>query len=168
MLKWRLPTLMLLCALPSAAVAQSSDKLFLTCDTVRQYKGSDKGKVLPEPLYLKIDMKSSMISQFNPDLGKYEDLCEPKGVTPKVWEWQGSCSVSDEMISLGTKRGGLATTWKNFLIYRASGRISGSVSVYFGMVMDFKEMMEKTPMVEYDTVGTCQKGADLSTSKKAF
>lgn len=167
-LKRCLSTLLLMGSLPSAAIAQSTDDLFLTCDTARQYKGSDAGKTIPETLYIKVNTKTFMISEFNTDLSKYEDMCEPKGSTPKMWEWQGSCSMDDEMVSLVTKRGGLVTSWKNYRIYRGSGRISGSVSVYFGVVMDFKEMLEKTPMAQFDIIGSCQKGVDMRMSKKAF
>jgi hypothetical protein len=168
MLKRCLSTLLLMGALPSTAIAQSTDTLFLTCNTARQYKGSDAGKTLPETLYVKINTKTFMISEFNADLSKYEDMCEHKGVTPKMWEWRGTCLMDDEVVTLIVNRGGLTSTWKNYRIYRGSGRISGSVSVYFGVVMDFKEMLEKTPMVSFDIVGSCQKGVDMSMSKKAF
>jgi hypothetical protein len=155
-------------ALPSVALAQASDILFLTCETVRQYKGPDEGKTLNLKLYLRIDPRTSIISEFNPDLTKYEDLCPQIDVTPNGREWAGRCTMDKDMVSLAVNRVGIFTTqWKNFTIYRGSGRLQGSESVYVGPVQP-KDMLNKTPISQFLIFGRCQKGSDMSASEKVF
>jgi hypothetical protein len=159
-------TFLLLGALPSVAVAQSSDILFLTCKTVREYKEPAESK--PVILYLKIDPRTSIISEFNSDLTKYEDICPPKDETSDGRQWEGSCTMDKDIVSLAVDRVGVFTTqWKNFTIYRGSGRIQGSESVYMGQVK-WEESLDKTPISQFLIYGFCQKGADMSLSKKAF
>lgn len=155
-------------ALPSVTLAQSSDMLFLTCETVRQYKGPDEGKTSTVSLHLKIDPRTSIISEFNADFTKYEDLCPQKDVTSNGRHWEGSCTMDQDTVSLAVNRVGMfSTELKNFTIYRGSGRIQGSVSFYFGSVQP-EDTLAKTPISQFLIFGKCQKGADMSATEKVF
>ncbi len=167
--KWLAPSLAFLASTPSAVVAEAPNMVFLTCDTIRYYKGADEGKSLPEKLYFKVDFKTSNVTEFNIDRGVYEPLCGPESSEWKFGEPQGVCSVGDEIVSVGsTEKIFLSTSWRTIFIYRSSGRISGSQRIYLGRVTDFADFMKQTPMVHYDISGVCQQGADMSKSKKAF
>jgi hypothetical protein len=163
-----LPTMLLLWAIPSGTVAQTPNTLFLTCDTVRRYHGGDEGHVQPERLFLKIDAQTSMIEKFNVDLARYEKLCEQSRNVPAVSTWEGSCFLGEDIISLSSRLIGFSfTVWQNFRIYRGSGRISGSVNVYFGYV-EIDDIREKNPLRQYDIEGSCRQGEDMTNSGRAF
>lgn len=169
MRKWALPSLALIVSVPTAAMAEVSETVFLSCDAARYYKGADEGKVMPEKLYYKVDMANSDVMEFNADLGKYERLCGGQGKDWKFAEPQGNCSVGDDLVSVGsTEITFMATSWKTLFFYRSSGRLSGSERLYAGVVTDIVDAMKKTPMINYDIKGSCQQGVDMSKAKKAF
>ena len=164
-----IPALVLLAVIPTSALAESSNAVFLSCDTTRHYKGSDDGKVMPEKLSFKIDLTNSNVTEFNADLGKYEVLCGTRTGDWKLVEPQGVCSVGDELVTVGsTKLVLAATSSRTLIIYRSSGRITGSQKLLSGVVTDVIDQLGKSPMISYDIRGVCQQGPDMSLKKKAF
>jgi hypothetical protein len=168
--EWKaISALVLLAVIPTSALAESSNAVFLSCDTTRHYDGSDGGKVMPEKLYFKIDLTNSKVTEFNADLGKYEVLCGTRTGDWKLSEPQGVCSVGDELVTVGsTKLLLAATSSRTLAIYRSSGRITGSQRLYFGVIPEVIDQLGKPTLVKYDIRGTCQQGPDMSLKKKAF
>jgi hypothetical protein len=164
-----IPTLVLLAVTPTSALAEASNAVFLSCDTTRHYNDSDVGKVMPEKLYFRIDLTNSNVTEFNADLGKYEILCGTRTNDWKFFEPQGVCTVGDTLVTVGsTKLLLAATSSRTLMIYRSSGRITGSQKLLSGAVTDAIDLVSKPPMVSYDIRGTCQQGVDMSLKKKAF
>lgn len=166
--KWIIiPALVILGSTPT--IAETANPVFLSCDTTRHYKGSDDGKVMPEKLYFRINLTNSNVTEFNSDLGKYEVLCGTRTSDWKLGEPQGVCTVGDTLVTVGSTKLLLATTSsRTLMIYRSSGRLTGSQKLLSGSVTDAIDLVSKPPMVSYDIRGTCQQGPDMSKSKKAF
>lgn len=158
-------------AIPSAGHGQSPSSIYVDCDVVRSYTVPEK-KLFRERLNFKIDTLNKTIFEYDFDKGVYLSQCEKFEDEMKIenlGKASGTCFVDDEAFRyMNIKNSILFHISDSITIYRSSGRLTGNSSMYSGSFKRGEFNPNKGPMADYALNGSCQKGADLSTSKKAF
>ena len=159
----------MLVTVTTPATAQTTNPIFLDCDTVRQYLIPDEGKVVREVLHFKLDFDNSNVLQLDTDRGNYESLCKDDTEKTVLFKVKGSCFFGDEIIYAGGTKGVFTiTSVDDVQFYRKTGKIGGSRKTYLGSTRDIIELLATKPVVEYRISGNCQQGIDLSPKKRAF
>jgi hypothetical protein len=162
------PSLMMLVAVTTPAAAQTSNPIFLDCDTVSEYVVPNKGQVVRKTLHFKLDFVNSDVLELNADKGVYVSWCRDPEKNEKLRD-KGNCIITDDMIyATVTKPISIITALDDLTFYRQTGKIKGSRKSYLDTTRDFIEFMQKQPLVDYRIDGTCQQGVDLSSAKRAF
>jgi hypothetical protein len=162
------PSLMMLVAVTTPAAAQTTDPIFLDCDTVSEYVVPNKGQVVRKTLHFKLDFVNSDVLELDVDKGIYVSWCRDPEKNERLRD-KGSCIITDDMIYANvTKPISIITALDDLTFYRQTGKIKGSRKSYLDTTRDFIEIMKKSPLVHYRIDGVCQQGVDLSPSKRAF
>jgi len=137
--KLTLPLLIMLVAVSTPTAAQTSDPIFLDCDTVSEYVVPNKGQVVRESLHFKLDFVNSDVLELNSDKGIYESWCNDPEKNEKLRD-KGSCIITDDMIYASvTKPMLIITAIDELTFYRQTGKIKGSRKSYFDTTRDFIE-----------------------------
>lgn len=155
-------------AIPSTGHGQSPSTIYIDCDVVRSYSVPDK-RVVRERLSFKVDASKSTIYEFDFDKGDYINQCNKVDGNLKIGQSNGFCLVDDEAFRFtNVSEFAFFHNSHSITIYRSSGRLMGDLSMYQGPFKRGELDPNKRAMVDYALNGSCQKGVDLSTSKKAF
>ena len=162
------PSLILLVSVTTPAIAQTTNPIFLDCDTVSEYSTPNKGQVVRKYLHFKLDFLNSDVLELNSDKGIYESWCKDPEKNERLRD-AGSCTFTDDMIYADvTKHMLIMTGLEQLYFYRQTGKVKGFRKAYFDSSRDIIELMKKSPVLEYRIDGLCKQGADLSPAKRAF
>ena len=169
--KLTLPSLIMLVAVSTPAAAQTPNPIFLDCDvdqTVSEPTKTDRQ--LSGRIYYKIDLQKSDVSKLDKDDGKYKTLCSDRDKKREIGVLQGSCYISDDLVYATGDAIFLGFTVVEFVsLYRYSGKISTTTTIYSGIATEFEDRL-KTENITHrvESGGTCKQGSDMSLKKKAF
>ena len=164
------PPLILLVAVTTPAIAQTSNPIFLECDVNVTLREPANGKASSGKIYYKIDTQLSDVSKFDVDNGKYETLCSDRKKKREIGVSQGGCSIYEDFVYAGGSALYLGfTVWENVSIYRYSGKVSTSTKIYSGNATEFEDLLKRENITHrVDTEGTCKQGSDMRLKRKAF
>ena len=163
-----------LCGVSQARAEASSDSnfTFLDCKVSRHYRTGER-RIFSEDMFLKVDIRNSEVYLFNADRLTYENKCDrirgranqlTIGDTPSV------CRISSDTVTVSRSAIlFLNTSWETYYVYRGSGRIEGTVSLYGGApTLDIFELGSREPLIDYRINGVCQRGQDMRNRRGVF
>jgi hypothetical protein len=166
------PSLLMLAAVTTPAIAQNTNPIFLECDVdvVLREPARNDGNPSLGKMYYKIDIQTSDVSKLDIDDGKYKTLCSDRQKKREIGVSQGGCDIYEDFVyASGTALYLGFTVWQTVTIYRYSGKISTSTKIYSGNATEFEDLLKTNNITHrVDTQGTCKQGSDMSLRKKAF
>jgi hypothetical protein len=166
------PSLILLVAVTTPAIAQTTNPIFLDCyvDQTVSKPAKDDAKIPSGYVYYKIDIQKSDVSKLDKDDGKYKTLCSDLKKPREFGVLQGWCTISEDHVRASGDAVFLDFTVVEYLsLYRYSGKISTNTRIYSGIATKLEDRIKVENITHrVETEGTCKQGSDMSLKQKAF